>query len=77
MHTTTLGIDVAKSVFQLHGVEARGRAVLSRRVKRLQLFDTVANLLTCVIGMEACGSAHYWGRAFEQVGHRVKVMSPR
>jgi transposase len=77
MHTTTLGIDVAKNVFQLHGVDARGRAVLSRRVKRQQLLDTVANLTACVIGMEACGSAHYWGRVFEQVGHRVKLMSPR
>jgi transposase len=77
MHTTTLGIDLAKNVFQLHGVDARGRAVLSRRVKRQQLLDTVANLPACVIGMEACGSAHYWGRAFEQLGHRVKLMSPR
>ena len=77
MHTTTLGIDVAKNVFQLHGVDARGRAVLSRRVKRQQLLATVANLPACVIGMEACGSAHYWGRAFEQLGHRVKLMSPR
>src|SRR5437879_7835285 len=77
MHTTTLGIDVAKNVFQLHGVDARGRAVLSRRVKRQQLLATVANLPACVIGMEACGSAHYWGRAFEQLGHRVTLMSPR
>lgn len=77
MHTTTLGIDLAKNVFQLHGVDARGRAVLSRRVKRQQLLDTVANLPACVIGMEACGSAHYWGRAFEQLGHCVKLMSPR
>jgi transposase len=53
MHTTTLGIDVAKNVFQLHGVDARGRAVLSRRVKRSQLMDTVASLPPCVIGMEA------------------------
>jgi transposase len=77
MHTTTLGIDVAKNVFQLHGVGAQGRAVLSRRVRRQQLLDTVANLPACVIEMEACGSAHYWGRAFEQVGHRVKLMSPK
>ena len=59
MHITTLGIDVAKNVFQLHGVDARGRAVLSRRVKRQQLLDTVANLPPCVIGMEADGSAHH------------------
>lgn len=77
MRITTLGIDVAKSVFQLHGVNARGRAVLSRRVKRHQLLDAVANLPACVIGMEAWGSAHHWGRAFEQLGHTVKLMSPK
>ena len=77
MHTTTLGIDVAKNVFHLHGVDARGRAVLSRRVKRQQLLDTVANLPACVIGMEACGSAQHWGRAFEQLGHTVKLMHPK
>ena len=77
MHITTLGIDVAKNVFHLHGVDARGRAVLSRRVKRQQLLDTVANLPAYVIGMEACGSAQHWGRAFEQLGHTVKLMSPK
>ena len=77
MHTTTVGIDVAKNVFQLPGVEARGRAVLSRRVKRHQWFEAVANLPAWVSGMEACGSAHYWDRAFEQLGHRVTLMSPR
>jgi transposase len=77
MHITTLGIDVAKNVFQLHGVDARGRAVVSRRVKRSQLMDTVASLPPCVIGMEACGSAHHWGRTFEQLGHTVKLMHPK
>ena len=77
MPITTLGIDVAKHVFQLHGVDARGRAVLSRRVKRSQLLDAVASLPPCVIGREACGSAHHWGRAFEQLGHTVKLMHPK
>ena len=77
MHTTTLGIDVAKHVFQLHGVDARGRAVFSRRVKRSQLVEVVASLPPCVIGMEACGSAQHWGRAFEQLGHTVKLMHPK
>ena len=76
MHSTTLGIDVAKHVFQLHGVDARGHVVLSRRVKRDQLVHTVASLPPCVIGMEAGGSAHHWGRAFEQLGHTVKLMHP-
>jgi len=78
MHITTLGIDVAKSVFQLHGVDARGRAVLSRRGKRDQLLQTVASLPPCVIGMEACGSTPHWGRAFEQLRHTViKLMNPK
>ena len=64
MHITTLGIDLAKNVFQLHGVDARGRAVLSRRVKRSQLLHAVASLPPCVMGMEACGSAHVgWRRS--------------
>ena len=77
MHITTLGIDLAKNVFQLHGVDARGHAVLSRRVKRDQLFHTVASLPPCVIGMEAGGSAHHWGRTFKPLGHTVKLMPPK
>ena len=77
MHITTLGIDVAKNVFQLHGVDARGRAVVSRRVTRSQLMDTVASLPPCVIGMEACGSAQHWGRTCEPLGHTVKLMHPK
>jgi len=76
MQITTLGIDVAKNLFQLHGVDDRGQAVLSRRVRRGQLMEVVRSLPPCVIGMEACGSAHHWGRAFEQLGHTVKLMSP-
>src|SRR6185503_5303344 len=76
MHVATLGIDLAKQVFQLHGVDVRGHAVLSRRVKRSQLVAAVASLPPCVIGMEACASAHHWGRAFEQLGHTVKLMRP-
>ena len=77
MDLTTLGIDVAKNVFQLHWGDARGRTVLSRRVKRSQLVEAVANLPPCVIGMEACGSAQHWGRALEPLGHTVKLMSPK
>ncbi len=64
MHITTLGIDLAKNVFQLHGVDARGRAVLSRRVKRGQLLQVVASLQPCVIGMEAgVRTARAYGQA--------------
>jgi transposase len=77
MHITTLGIDVAKHVFQVHGVDARGRAVHSRRVKRDQVLHTVACLPPGVIGMEACGSAQHGGRAFEPLGHTVTLMPPK
>ena len=68
MHITTLGIDLAKTVFQLHGVDVRGRAVLSRRLKRNQLLQAVASLPPCVIGMEAGGSAHHWGGRLNRLG---------
>jgi transposase len=58
MQVTTIGIDVAKSVFQLHGVDSRGRVVLRKRLAREKLLAFVANLPQCVIGMEACASAH-------------------
>ena len=77
MHVATLGIDLAKHMFQLHGVDDRGQAVLSRRVRRSQLMEVVGSLPSCVIGMEACASAHHWGRVFEQCGHTVKLMSPK
>lgn len=77
MHVATLGIDLAKHVFQLRGVDARGRAALSRRVRRSKLMEVVTSLPPCVIGMEACASAHHWGRAFEQCGHTVRLMSPK
>ena len=77
MHVTTLGIALAKHVFQLHGVDERGHAVFSPRVQRHKLLEVVTSLPPCVIGMEACASAHHWGRAFEQCGHTVKLMSPK
>jgi transposase len=74
---TTVGIDLAKKVFSLHGVDAAGRTVLRRTVRRERLVETVASLSPCLIGMEACCGAHEWGRRFEQYGHRVKLMAPR
>ena len=74
---TTLGVDLAKNVFQLHGVDAAGTVVLSREVRRAQLMKSVAQLAPCVIGIEACGSAHYWARRFAEHGHQVKMMSPQ
>lgn len=74
---TTLGIDLAKSVFQLHGVDAAGRVVLRRQVRRGQLPGVLAQLPPCVVAMEACGGAHYWGRRWQGLGHTVKLLAPQ
>ena len=70
MNVTTLGIDLAKNVFQLHGVNRHGKTVLAKKVTRAKLTETVANLPPCLIGMEACASAHYWARELEKLGIR-------
>jgi transposase len=67
---TTVGIDLAKNVFSLHGVDANGKVVFKRTVRRAQLVETVASLPSCVIGMEACSGSHAWARRFEGFGHR-------
>jgi transposase len=74
---TTVGIDLAKNVFSLHGVDSAGRTVLRRTVRRDRFAETVAALPPCLIGMEACSGAHEWGRRFEQYGHAVKLMAPK
>jgi transposase len=74
---TTLAIDVAKNVFQLHGVDVRGVCQLRRRLRRAQLLSFVARMPSCVIAMEACASTHYWGREFGKIGHRVRLIPPQ
>ncbi len=74
---TTVGIDLAKNVFSLHGVDAAGETVLRKTVRRERLVETVAALSPCLIGMEACSGAHEWGRRFQQHGHTVKLMAPK
>lgn len=77
MHVTTLGIDLAKNVFQLHGADANGRPVFSERVSRRKLTEKIAQLPPCLIGMESCGGAHHWARRFRALGHRVRLVSPQ
>lgn len=72
-----LGIDIAKRVFQLHGVDRYGKAVFKKRVGREQLISVIANLPACLIGMESCSGSHYWARQFQLYGHEVKLMSPQ
>lgn len=74
---TTVGIDLAKSVFSLHAVDGVGRVALRKTVRREQLVETVASLPPCLIGMEACSGAHEWGRRFQSLGHTVRLMAPK
>lgn len=75
--TATLGIDLAKSVFSVHGVDHSGRDTLRRTVRRSQLSELIAQLPPCRIGMEACTGAHEWARQFQRFGHDVRLMAPR
>lgn len=76
-HIKVLGIDLAKNVFQLHGTDAKGKKILSKRLSRAKLIEFMANLPSALVGIEACGSAHYWARTFESMGHTVKMMAPQ
>lgn len=73
----TLGIDLAKNVFQLHGMDAKGKCVLRKRLTRTKLTEFIANLQPCTIAMEACTGAHYWARSFQSMGHTPKMMAPQ
>ena len=77
MKITTIGLDLAKSVFQVHGVDERGKVVLRKTLKRAQVASFFATLPACLVGMEACGSAHFWGRKLSELGHTVKLMAPQ
>jgi len=77
MKITTLGIDLAKNVFQLHGVDTHGKVVLKKQIKRDQMATFFVNLPPCLIGMEACASAHYWARKLQAQGHTVRLMAPQ
>ena len=72
-----LAIDIAKEVFQLHGVNEKGKAILKKKLRRSELLSFVANLSKCAIAMEACGGAHYWAREFQKLGYQVKLLSPQ
>ena len=72
-----LGIDLAKQSFQLHGVDEHGHFVLKKKLNRNQLSAFIANLPPCLIGLEACGGAHYWVRQFTQLGHSVRMIAPQ
>lgn len=77
MSVRTIGLDLAKSIFQVHGVDAEGRAVLKRRIGRRELLAFFEGLPACLVGMEACSSAHHWARELVALGHDVRLIPPQ
>ena len=77
MKITTVGIDLAKTVFQVHGVDERGKPLFNRKLRRSQVLVFFAQLAPCLIGMEACAGAHHWARQLQVQGHTVKLMAPQ
>jgi transposase len=73
---STIGLDIAKSVFQVHGVDSDGVVVIRKRVIRAKVLEFFADLPSCLIGIEACPSGHHWGRRLEALGHTVRLMPP-
>ncbi len=73
---TTVGLDLAKNVFQVHGADASGRAELRKKLRRDQVLAFFSQLQPCVVAMEACGGAHFWGREIGKLGHEVRLIPP-
>ncbi len=73
----TIGLDLAKTVFQVHGADGEGRVVLRKRLRRSQMLGFFASLPPCRVGLEACAGAHYWARELEELGHEVRLIPPQ
>ena len=73
---STVGLDLAKYIFQLHGADSAGAVVFRKKLRRGQLLAFLATLPPCTVAMEACGSAHYWGREIAKLGHTVRLIAP-
>src|SRR5213594_3067217 len=74
MQITTIGLDIAKNVFQVHGIDAAEKVVVRKQLRRGQVLKFFAALPPCLVGMEACASAHYWARELRKLGHEVRLM---
>ena len=72
----TVGLVLAKNVFQVHGTDGAGRAVLRKKIRRGQVLEFFSQLPSCVVAMEACGGAHFWGREIGKLGHEVRLIPP-
>lgn len=77
MKAVTVGIDLAKQVFQIHGIDEYGKVVIKKQLRRAQMAEFFVRLPACLIGMEACGSAHHWARKLQAMGHTVRLMAPQ
>lgn len=77
MEVTTIGIDIAKRIFQIHGVDKNGKTILKKKLMREQVLTFMANVPKCLVGMEACGGASYWARELTKLGHTVKLIAPQ
>ena len=73
MDITTLGIDIAKSIFQLHGIDAEGAVVVQKKIRRGAVLNFLEKVGPCLIGMEACATSHYWAREIAALGHEVRL----
>lgn len=73
---STIGLDIAKSVFQVHGVDVDGAVVIRKRISRAKVLEFFATLTPCLVGIEACPTAHYWSRKLQALGHTVRLMPP-
>jgi transposase len=73
---TTIGLDIAKSVFQVHGIDAEGQVVVRRQLKRRYVLAFFQKIPSCLVGIEACGSSHHWSRELQALGHKVRLMPP-
>ena len=77
MKVSTVGLDLAKNVFQVHAIDDAGEVIVRRSLRRRQVMPFFGKLAPCLIGVEACGTSHYWARELEALGHEVKLMPPR
>src|SRR2546429_4926651 len=76
MQVSTIGVDLAKNVFQVHGVDSAGKVVIIRQLRRKQVIDFFSKIPPCLVGMEACGTSHHWARELIKLGHEVRLMPP-
>ena len=74
MQITTIGLDIAKNVFQVHGIDASEKVVIRKQLRRSQVLAFFKALPRCLVGMEACATAHYWARELTKLGHQVRLM---